>query len=307
VKRATFLGSASAVALTGCGGGHSLIHQVLPGVTSSGTAPGGNGVFSPAVADPIPATTLASPIVGEAARFDGAVAPGGWMLAKGQSINVADNPALFSILGTVGGGDGKAVFKLPNSPYGFIIAVTGMYPTNPTMLRSLGRHISLHQDSLGAGARPAPPRMVKQTARLQKLATERQLMTGAPRVGRLSPVPVAPEQAQRMRQAHLDARSAALERLSPANQGRLEAAVQAAVSGRISVDGAVIELTSSLSSGEAAALLEVNAAMIRPFNDRWDGNPRPNLQVDAANFLISVAITREQARAIYLRELRQGG
>jgi hypothetical protein len=304
VKRATFLGSASAVALSGCGGGHSLIHNVLPGVTSGGSAPRGNGVFVPAVADPIPATTLASPIIGEAARFDGAAAPVGWMLAKGQPINIADNRALFAILGTMGGGDGKTTFKLPNSPYGFIIAVTGMFPTSPTMLRSLGRKISSHQDSLGRGARPAPPRFVTQTARLQKTAAERQLMMSAPHVGRASPVPVSPELDQRISRAHQTARTAAIERLSPANQARLDAAVQAAVAGRISVYGAVAEMQSALTQGEAAALLQANSEMIQPFNDRVNDNRSAYLVVDAAHFLVSVAITPEQARAIFARERR---
>ena len=50
------------------------------------------------------------------------------------------------------------------------------------------------------------------------------------------------------------------------------------------------------------ALLQVNDTMNRPFNGRSDSRPLEYRVIDAASFLISVAITREQARAIFARE-----
>jgi len=54
------------------------------------------------------------PYVGEIRLFAGNFAPRGWALCNGQLLPVAQNPALFSILGTQYGGDGKTTFALPN-------------------------------------------------------------------------------------------------------------------------------------------------------------------------------------------------
>jgi microcystin-dependent protein len=54
------------------------------------------------------------PFVGEiiAVPFD--FAPKGWALCNGQILPIAQNTALFSLLGTTYGGDGKSTFALPN-------------------------------------------------------------------------------------------------------------------------------------------------------------------------------------------------
>ncbi|MFZ3203758.1 MAG: tail fiber protein [Pseudomonas sp.] len=41
-------------------------------------------------------------------------APRGWAFCQGQTIAVSQNTALFSLLGTVYGGDGQTTFMLPN-------------------------------------------------------------------------------------------------------------------------------------------------------------------------------------------------
>jgi len=41
-------------------------------------------------------------------------APVGWALCNGQSMSIAQNTALFSLLGTTYGGDGVQTFNLPN-------------------------------------------------------------------------------------------------------------------------------------------------------------------------------------------------
>ncbi|MFL1495599.1 phage tail protein [Pseudomonas sp. O64] len=41
-------------------------------------------------------------------------APSGWALCNGQIINIAQNQALFAVLGTVYGGNGVQTFGLPN-------------------------------------------------------------------------------------------------------------------------------------------------------------------------------------------------
>jgi len=46
--------------------------------------------------------------------FAGNFAPRGWALCNGQLLSIAQNTALFSILGTTYGGDGRVTFGLPD-------------------------------------------------------------------------------------------------------------------------------------------------------------------------------------------------
>ncbi len=46
--------------------------------------------------------------------FAGNFAPTGWLMCNGQLLSIAQNSALFSILGTTYGGDGITTFALPN-------------------------------------------------------------------------------------------------------------------------------------------------------------------------------------------------
>jgi len=279
--------------------------RALPGVapsSSNSTSASAfkSGTLVPAVADPIPDSVLAKPFIGEVRRFDGTTAPAGWMFAQGQSMPVADNSKLFSILGRRPGDRGTSTFNLPNPGFGVIVAVAGLYPTSPQVVALSGRHMT-YLDSLGPGARPVAARMRLPS---QKALAELKRLPATVRVGRTSALPVPRELANRYRAALDGARAAAIEALSPANRARLESAVQAAVSGRTSLYGAVTEMRSSLSAGEAEALLRVDDAMNRPFNDRWDESPagRENVLGSAAGYLIGVAITPEQARAMFARE-----
>jgi hypothetical protein len=301
LKRAPFLGGASAVLLAGCGGHHVM--RALPGVapsssTSSSKTNSQHGKLVPDVAEAIPDTVLTHPILGEARRFDGAVAPPGWMLAQGQALPIASNHPLFSVIGKIGGGD-AATFKLTNPGFGVIIAVAGLLPTSPAMLAQSGRRMTRAASAV-EGATLPPIRDPRKTAMDRSIAARR-VINAAIRVGRASP-PVPREVLTRMRQTRVDSRTEALAALSPSSRGRLDAGIQAAMAGRADVYGAVTEMAATLTNGEANALLQINAAMIRAYNDRWDGNPRGNAGLDAANFLLSVAITADQANAIALHE-----
>jgi len=46
--------------------------------------------------------------------FAGTFAPINWAFCHGQTMNIRDNAALFSLLGTTYGGDGMNTFKLPD-------------------------------------------------------------------------------------------------------------------------------------------------------------------------------------------------
>ena len=54
------------------------------------------------------------PFVGEIRLFGCNYAPQGWALCQGQLMAISQNTALFSLLGTYYGGDGKTTFALPN-------------------------------------------------------------------------------------------------------------------------------------------------------------------------------------------------
>lgn len=52
--------------------------------------------------------------IGEIRAFGGNFAPRAWALCNGQLLSIAQNTALFSILGTTYGGDGRTTFALPD-------------------------------------------------------------------------------------------------------------------------------------------------------------------------------------------------
>ncbi len=55
------------------------------------------------------------PMLGGMCVFAGNFAPRGWALAQGQLLSVSGNEALFSLLGTTYGGDGRTTFALPDT------------------------------------------------------------------------------------------------------------------------------------------------------------------------------------------------
>ncbi len=57
---------------------------------------------------------MADPFVAEIRIFPFNFAPKGWAWCNGQLLPISQNTALFSLLGTTYGGDGKSTFALPN-------------------------------------------------------------------------------------------------------------------------------------------------------------------------------------------------
>lgn len=72
------------------------------------------------------------PFVAEIRIFPFNFAPKGWATCDGQTLPISQNTALFSLLGTTYGGDGKSNFALPN--------VQGNAPMHPGQ----GSGLSLH-------------------------------------------------------------------------------------------------------------------------------------------------------------------
>jgi len=57
---------------------------------------------------------MSDPFVGEIRMFAGNFAPQGWAFCNGQLLAISQNEALFSLLGTAYGGDGRTTFALPD-------------------------------------------------------------------------------------------------------------------------------------------------------------------------------------------------
>lgn len=57
---------------------------------------------------------MADPFVAEIRIFPFNFAPKGWAWCQGQLLPISQNTALFSLLGTTYGGDGKSTFALPD-------------------------------------------------------------------------------------------------------------------------------------------------------------------------------------------------
>ncbi len=57
---------------------------------------------------------MADPFVAEIRIFPFNFPPKGWAFCNGQILPISQNTALFSLLGTTYGGDGKSTFALPN-------------------------------------------------------------------------------------------------------------------------------------------------------------------------------------------------
>jgi microcystin-dependent protein len=65
---------------------------------------------------------MSDPFLGEIRMFGFNFAPRGWAFCAGQLLPISQNSALFSLLGTIYGGDGRTTFALPD--------LRGRVPTN---------------------------------------------------------------------------------------------------------------------------------------------------------------------------------
>lgn len=57
---------------------------------------------------------MTDPYIGEIRMFAGTYAPDGWEFCDGQLLPISENDALFSLIGTRYGGDGRSTFALPD-------------------------------------------------------------------------------------------------------------------------------------------------------------------------------------------------
>jgi microcystin-dependent protein len=92
------------------------------------------------------------PFLAEIVMFGGNFAPRGWALCDGQLLAISQNTALFSLLGTTYGGDGRTTFALPDlRGRAAVHAGTGPGLTP----RSLGQRSGSETNTLNALQMPA--------------------------------------------------------------------------------------------------------------------------------------------------------
>ncbi len=128
----------------------------------TGTTGGGQplGNVQPSLAlNYIVRTDPSSTELGRVSLFAGAFrVPAGWSLAEGQVLNIADNPALYGVLGNTYGGDGVNTFALPDLR-GRTAIGQGQGPglTNQLLGEATGvEEVALTKDQLPAHAHGLP-------------------------------------------------------------------------------------------------------------------------------------------------------
>jgi len=88
---------------------------------------------------------MTNPFLAQIELFAGNFAPRGWAFCEGQLLPISSNSALFSILGTTYGGDGRTTFALPD-----LRGRSGMHPGHGPGLtnRKLGQKMGAETTSL---------------------------------------------------------------------------------------------------------------------------------------------------------------
>ena len=94
---------------------------------------------------------MAEPFIGQIMLWAPNFAPRGWAFCSGQLLSISQNPALFSILGTIYGGDGRTTFGLPDLR-GRVPVHPGTGPGLPTVRlgeKSGSEEVTLTANQLG--------------------------------------------------------------------------------------------------------------------------------------------------------------
>jgi microcystin-dependent protein len=103
---------------------------------------------------------MSQPYIGEIRLVPYNFAPAGWAFCNGALMDIAQNSALFNLIGTTYGGDGQSTFALPNLQSripvhqgpGFALAQTGGTETVTLTTPQIPSHP--HVASCNAGGQP---------------------------------------------------------------------------------------------------------------------------------------------------------
>jgi microcystin-dependent protein len=107
---------------------------------------------------------MAEPFLSEIRIMSFGFPPKGWALCNGQLLPINQNQALFSLLGTTYGGDGRVNFALPDlrgkvpihTGKGFTLGTKGGEQAHTLSIAEMPTHVHTMQASSTAGDGPAP-------------------------------------------------------------------------------------------------------------------------------------------------------
>jgi len=107
---------------------------------------------------------MSQPFIGEIRMFAGNFAPFGWAFCNGALMDISQNDALFTLIGTTYGGDGQTTFALPDLQSrvpihvgpGFALAQTGGVETVTLTTNQIPAHSHVPQANMNAGTQTGP-------------------------------------------------------------------------------------------------------------------------------------------------------
>ena len=107
---------------------------------------------------------MSTPYLSEIKIFSFGFAPKGWALCNGQLLPINQNQAIFSLLGTTYGGDGRVNFGLPNLQTripmhmgsGYVLGELGGEQSHTLTISEIPTHIHTWAATNGAANAPGP-------------------------------------------------------------------------------------------------------------------------------------------------------
>src|SRR5262249_11599398 len=123
---------------------------------------------------------MAEPFLSEIRIFSFSFPPKGWALCNGQFLPINQNQALFSLLGTTYGGDGRVNFALPNlqgrAPLhmgnGFTLGQAGGEPSHTLTIQELPNHTHVPVANSGAAGAGDPANATRANPGRANLTTD---------------------------------------------------------------------------------------------------------------------------------------
>ena len=133
---------------------------------------------------------MAEPFLSEIRIFSFVFAPKGWALCNGQLLPINQNQALFSLLGTTFGGDGRVNFALPDlrgqAPIhvgsGHTLGEKGGEPAHTLSIAELPQHVHVQNATSTQGNLNDPTGAVIAKSAQNAYASAAQLGAMAPQV-----------------------------------------------------------------------------------------------------------------------------
>lgn len=137
---------------------------------------------------------MGTPYIGEIRMFGGNFAPAGWAFCNGQLLAIAENDALFALIGTTYGGDGEQTFALPDLRGRLPLHITTGYPLGQAggsesvtlTLNQIPNHSHIPQASSQAGGASDPTGNVWAGSSLNQFTTDVPTVPGSMNSGAIA-------------------------------------------------------------------------------------------------------------------------